>query len=118
MFEKIVLRRSDTGVALTLGEIAEALLFYQHVHLVLDPNALKSLIESLGMEELLALVARKRFTAVYAEDMLMEHHKKGGAFPRHGFITGMISGKPNEEVRKSRRARLELQSHPHTTTFQ
>jgi hypothetical protein len=73
MFEKIVLRRSDTGVALTLGEVAEALLFYQNVHLVLDPQALASLISCLGMNELLALVARKRLTAVYAEDFLMRN---------------------------------------------
>jgi hypothetical protein len=70
VFEKIVLRRSDSGVALTLGEVAEALLFYQNVHLVLDPGSLQSLSGSLGLSELLALVARKRLTAVYSEDNL------------------------------------------------
>jgi hypothetical protein len=109
MFEKIVLRRSDTGVALTLGEVAEALLFYQNVHLVLDPGSLQSLSETLGLQELLALIARKRLTAVYAEDMLASHAQTIGSIPRHSFNTIMLVGNPNQEARTSRRGRLELQ---------
>ncbi len=41
MFEKIILRRSDKGPGLTAGELAEALLFYQNVHIVLDFSSLK-----------------------------------------------------------------------------
>ena len=36
MFEKIVLHRSDQGNSITAGELAEALLYYQNVHLILD----------------------------------------------------------------------------------
>jgi hypothetical protein len=100
MFEKIVLRRSDTGVALTLGEVAEALLFYQNVHLVLDPMSINALISNLEMRELLALVARKRLTAVYAEDMLVSRNFNDGSIPQHDFATATISGKQNEKVRK------------------
>ena len=108
MFEKIVLRRSETGVALTLGEIAESLLFYQNVHLVLDPQAIHALSASLGIRELLALVARKRLTAVYAEDMLMARHDSVGSVQHNEFVTGMLSGKQNQKVQTSRRGRLEL----------
>lgn len=109
MFEKIVLRRSETGVTLTLGEVAEALLFYQKVHLVLDPASLRALITSLGTRELLALVARKRLTAVYAEDSLVVRNDSFGSIEHHEFSTMMmIAGKPNEKVRTSRRGRLEL----------
>jgi hypothetical protein len=109
MFEKIVLRSSETGVALTLGEVAEALLFYRNVHLVLDPGSLNALISSLGTRDLLALVARKRMTAVYAEDMLVARNESFGSTQRHDFSTAMmISRAPNEKVRTSRRGRLEL----------
>jgi hypothetical protein len=108
MFEKIVLRRSDTGLPLTLGEIAEALLFYQNVHLVLDPSSLGALIRSLGLRELLALIARKRFTAVYAEDFLVTRNYNEGSIPSHDFATATLSGKENEKPRAGRLARLEL----------
>lgn len=43
MFEKIVLRRSEDGLSPTVGDLAEALLFYRHVHLMLDRGSLGSL---------------------------------------------------------------------------
>jgi hypothetical protein len=108
MFEKVVLRRSETGVALTLGEIAEALLFYQDVRLVLDRNSIQSIIARLGVPELLALVRRKRLEVVYAEDMLVARHETIGGIQRNEFLTATISGKKDEETpRNTRRARLE-----------
>jgi hypothetical protein len=104
-----VLRRSESGVALTLGEIAEALLFYQNVHLVLDPGSLHSLNGSLGISELLALIARKRLTAVYSEDMLGCLNQTTGSIQHHSFSAFMFSGPGTEKRAKaSRRARLEL----------
>src|ERR1700736_1047678 len=108
MFEKIVLRRSDTGVALTLGEVAEALLFYEKVHLVLDQGSLRSLIDSLGTQELLALLARKRLSAFYAEDMLTARHDTIGGTQYHSFASFVLSGRSGEQPRKGRKARLEL----------
>src|SRR5579863_5584523 len=108
MFEKIVLRRSENGVALTPGEIAEALLFYQNVHLVLDPGSIASMSESLGMREFLALVRRKRLSAVFVNEMLMAHTTNVGSIPHHGFVAGYVSGRQNEQPRKGRRAILEL----------
>jgi hypothetical protein len=67
MFEKIILRRSEPGPGLSLGDVAEALLFYEKVHVILDVWSIKTLIDSLGTRELLALIARKRITAFYAE---------------------------------------------------
>ena len=116
MFEKIVLRRSDTGLALTLGEVAEALLFYQNVHLVLDPSSLQSLGQSLGLQELLALIARKRLTAVYAEDTIMCQTRIMGGIPRHNFNTVVPAGRINELAKKTRRERLQIQLEKLTTS--
>jgi hypothetical protein len=107
MFEKIVLRHSKTGSALTLGEIAEALLFYQHVHLILDSGSLGELIRSLGTSELLALVERKRLTAVYAEDMLGAYTQTIQGIQQHSFAAFFISGnKLKGTVWRSRSERL------------
>ena len=108
MFEKIVLRRSTTGVALTPGEIAEALLFYQNVHVVLDYGTIMSISKSLGMRAFLSLVRRKRLSAVYTSEMLMAHCNNVGSISHHGFVAGILSGKQGEQLRKGRRAHLEL----------
>ena len=58
MFEKIILRRSDKGPALSAGELAEALLFYQNVHIVLDYSSLRGLINQIGMPSIVSLLSR------------------------------------------------------------
>ena len=109
MFEKIVLRRSEAGPALTIGEVAEALLFYEKVHLVLDPGSLTSLINSLGPNELISLIARKRLSAFYSEEMLMNRHDTVGTVRFHSFGAVVISGQAGEHPRKGRKARLAIQ---------
>jgi hypothetical protein len=54
VFEKIVLRHAPTK-----GEIAEALLFYRDVHLILDPHTLKPLLDSFGPYGLLGLIEQR-----------------------------------------------------------
>lgn len=107
MFEKIVLRHSRTGSALTAGEIAEALLFYQHVHIVLDAGSLGGIARSLGTSEFLSLVERKRLTAVYAEDMLAANTQIVQGIQHHSFAAFFISGnKLKGTVWRSRSERL------------
>jgi hypothetical protein len=45
MFEKVVLHRSAEGPAISIGDIAEALLFHQNLPLVLDYSSFSSLID-------------------------------------------------------------------------
>lgn len=70
MFDHVVLRRSEGGTAISAGQIAETLLFYQIVHLVIDRQTLLGLVHQIGPSGLLALVARPDFSAVYAEETL------------------------------------------------
>lgn len=70
MFDRIVLRRSENGPTLSAGELAEALLFYRNVHLILDHASLSSLAKQIGMPTILALLARPNITAVYCESTL------------------------------------------------
>lgn len=85
MFEKIVVRRSSDGPALTIGELAEAMLFYQNVHVVLDYGSLNGFLQTLGPAELLEVVSRPNVSAVYVEEMLGTQTENFGVTPRYSF---------------------------------
>jgi len=72
MFDHVVLRRAEGegGVPISAGRIAEALLYYQHVHLVIDHGTLLALIAQLGAQRLLSLLRRPDLSAVYTEEIL------------------------------------------------
>lgn len=70
MFEKIVLRRSEQGKVITLGELAQAMFFYEQVHIVFERDTLINLVRAIGTFNVLALLDRKNISAVYMEDDL------------------------------------------------
>jgi hypothetical protein len=106
MFEKIVLRRSEKGPALSAGELAEALLFYQNVHLVLDYASLNGLIEQIGMPRLLTLLASPNVSAVYCEETLGTRTDRIGPNEYHSFVAFTFTG--SQEVGQlSRKKRIE-----------
>lgn len=70
MFEKVILKSSDSGAAITAGELAEALLYYQNVHLVLDYGSVMGLVRQIGMPNLLTTLNRPNVSAIYTEQML------------------------------------------------
>ncbi len=92
MFDRIVLRRSETGDIISLGELAEALLFYQHVHLILDRGSLVGLIRSLGIKPLLDLLKTKKISAVYCRETLGTKTQKLGALEYHTFVAFELAG--------------------------
>ena len=107
MFEKIVLRRSDVGSALTIGEIAEAVLFYQNVHLVLDYGSLVGLIKKIGMPNLLSLLSRPNVSAVYSEETLGTRTDTLGPLQTHEFVAFMFTGDQTVGNLKGIKKRLE-----------
>ncbi len=110
MFEKIVLHRSAEGPAITMGEIAEALLFYQNVHLVLDYSSLSSLIDNIGMTGILSLLTRHNVSAVYVEEMLATHTRTApGGEQFHAFGAFRLEGnQPNTKPRSKKERLAEL----------
>jgi len=108
MFEKIVLRRSQSGPALTVGELAEALLFYQNVHLVLDYPTLSSLVDRISMRGLLSLLSRPNVSAIYCEETLGTHTEQVGAVQRHRFVAFTLAGDQKAGQLTSRKKRLEF----------
>jgi hypothetical protein len=106
MFEKVVLRRSSTGPAITVGEVAEALLFYQNVHIVLDYPGLGSLLDGFGARGLLALLARPNVTAVYTEETLGTFTETIGFRQLHNFVAFKVSGEKDRAPVHTRKGRL------------
>jgi hypothetical protein len=92
MFEKIVLRNSEHESGITPGDLAESLLFYQKVHVLLDINSFKFLLDGIRIDRLLSLIRKKRITAYYAEDMLMTRNEVQGPRQLHWFDSGSVSG--------------------------
>lgn len=92
MFDHVVLRRADGGQPVSAGQIAEALLFYQKVHLVIDRGTLLGLMKQIGMPLLLTLLQRQDFTAVYCEEILGASTDNVGAFQIHSLVAFTLSG--------------------------
>ena len=106
MFEKIVLRRSELGHELSLGELAEALLFYQNVHIILDRGTLITLSKSIGFNGLISLLSRPNVSAVYIEEQLGTYTTHA-AVQHHSFQSFYLSGHQDIGALKSKNERLE-----------
>lgn len=94
MFDHIVMRRSVGGQSISAGEIAEALLFYQKVQLVIDRRTLHGLIKQIGMPQLLTLLRRPDFSAVYCEEGIGTHTETIGVLKIHNYIAMTVAGDP------------------------
>lgn len=107
MFEKIILRRSDKGPALSAGELAEALLFYQNVHIILDYACLSGLISQIGMPAINSLLTRPNVSAVYCEDSLATRTETKNNIASHSFIAYSFAGDKDVGQLHSRNKMLE-----------
>jgi len=113
MFERIVLRRSLDGLEITAGEIAEALLFYQSVHIVLDYSSLGGLVKSIGMPTILKVLSLPDVKTTYIEEMTGTQTEQTSTGFEYSLVTFMITGHRDVGQFQSRNKRLEymLESH-------
>lgn len=107
MFEHVVLRQSEGGQPISAGQVAEALLYYQRVHLVMDRGTLLRLLKQIGVDRLLALVARADLSAVYCEEMLATHTDSAGAFQMHSFVAFTLGGHQSVGELKTPQERIQ-----------
>jgi len=94
MFDHVVLRRAEGGQPVSAGQIAEALLYYQKVHLVIDRGTLLGLVNQIGMPLLLVLLQRQDFSAVYCEEILGTSTDSVGAFQIHSLVAFTLASDP------------------------
>lgn len=105
MFEKTVLRKSSNGHPISAGELAQALLFYQNVHVIMDHGTLKTLVQQIGMPTLLALLRRPNVTAVHCEETVGTYTEAVGAFQLHSYAAFTVVG--HEKVGGKLSSRVE-----------
>ena len=109
MFEHIVLRRAEAGSPITAGMLAQALLFYQKVHLVIDRPTLLHLVSQIGISQLIALTRRADFSAVYTEEMLATMTNSVGPMQVHDYGAMIVSGDQKAGTLKSPEDRLRFE---------
>lgn len=107
MFDHIVLNRSINGPSLTVGEIAEAILFYQSVHIIMDRSTLAGLIHKIGHHNVLKLLSYPHVKATYIEEFLGVHTIDSPYGPEYSLISAYISGGESVGDLKSSKKRLE-----------
>ena len=108
MFERVILRRSVNGSAITAGELADALLFSQNVHIVLDHGSIMGLDSSIGMQKLLALLSKPGISATYLEEMTGIQTEQTAYGPQYSLVAYMLSGSQEVGQLKSRKKKLEF----------
>lgn len=107
MFESIVLNRSIDGPSLTIGEIAEALLFYQNVHIVMDTSTLLGLIRAIGLHNVIKLISHPDVKTTYIEEFLGVYSNSVVNDTEYSLMCAYISGGDSHGVLRSWKKRLE-----------
>lgn len=109
MFEHIVLRRAEGGLPISAGHIAEALLYYQKVHLFIDRGTLFNLIKQIGTIGIMTLLRRPELSAVCCEEMLGTHTDSAGVSQFHNYVAFRLEGHESVGQLKSPRDRLQYE---------
>lgn len=93
MFESIVIKRTDSNGAIDVGLLAETLLYYSSVHVVLTGGALNSLLTGIGPDTLLRLFEERRLKATfYADNLGTITNTTNLGIKYHNFSAFSISG--------------------------
>lgn len=85
MFEKTVLRNSDNVGPISPGKLAEALLFYRAVHLVLDEASVLALVSAIGVAAFIDVLKRPDITSTYVTGTAAAMSTQVGPLTAHAF---------------------------------
>ncbi|EUM28828.1 hypothetical protein [Enterobacter sp. BIDMC 26] len=106
MFDSIVLNRSIDGPTLTIGEIAEALIFYQNVHIVIDTSTLLGLIREIGNHNVIKLLSLPDIKTTFIEEFVGVYAGDSYNGREYALISAYFSGNEIEGEIKSWKKRL------------
>lgn len=109
MFEHIILRRSQDGLPISAGQLAEALLYYQKVHLVIDRATLLKITQQIGAGNILALLRRGDLSAVYCEEGLGTNTQSVGVTQYHSYVAFTFAGSESVGQLKTPHERLQYE---------
>ena len=97
MFETILIRKNFAENGETdAGLLAEALLFYQDVHLTLDHGTLIGLLKAIGHENLTYLIENKFVKATYYKSTLGTHSSSESGVTVHDYVAIQLAGHQNK----------------------
>jgi len=104
MFESIAIRRLETdNRPLDVGLLAETLLFYGQIHLLLDHGSLSSLLKTVGPDHLQYLLDNKFATGVFYRNSPGVHTKNAV----HDFIAYELAGTQGKGTFKTKKERMQ-----------
>jgi hypothetical protein len=109
MFESTILRSSKDNSPISVGQIAEALLYYQRVHIFIDRGTLFNLIKQLGIDRFLVLLEHPEISAVYCEEMLCVSSDPEKRSPFYSLLTAFFAGTQSHGKLRKLQDRLELE---------
>lgn len=110
MFESVVLRRPLFGdKQLDPGLLAEVLLFYQNVYLILDHGSLISIAHAIGAEVLLKLIEDGHVKASFMRQSMGTATSQSSGIPCHNFINIELGGKKKKKLSKEEMIQTALE---------
>jgi hypothetical protein len=107
LFESIVLRNSEDAGNITLGAVAEALLFYQNTRIVVGHGTLVAFARDGSLGAILALIRERRLQAVHCEETLGTITNSHGVSQAHNFGAMTMIGHEGDRG-KNRAERIEI----------
>ena len=107
MFESIIIRKlpnQDEGI--DAGLLAEALLFYNSVHLLLDHGSLVRLLKTIGPDAILHLIEGGYMKATYFRNSFGTHTNRDSGVPVYDFIAYEFAGTQEKGVFKNKKEKI------------
>jgi hypothetical protein len=103
MFESILIRQHSDAGSVDAGAIAEALLFYNRVHIVADSTLFVEILQALGPDNLLWLLGRGQLSITYIPESLtvlfdIPRHGRGLQVHSLGMVTSSLDIKLGSNV--------------------
>ena len=93
---------------MTAGELAEALLYYRHVHIFLDHGSIQSLLQKIDPSCLIDVLGRKGVSATYCDQFLATQTETANGVNTYRFVTMRLigsersKGKSKKEILRNR----------------
>lgn len=103
MFERIVLRQSERGAPVSFGEIAEALVFYRRVQVILERGTILELFKKIGPDNFFRLIELERVSAVYIEQHLGTLNQRVGLAEQYSYVAIALEGKEPRRINRKER---------------
>jgi hypothetical protein len=98
MFDCITFGRDSLVEVDNLGELAECLLYYKQVHVIVDHGSFTRLARICGPETLFGLIEDGHLSLTYLENRPAVATQRNGGREEHGFVLVQGRGKQSQEL--------------------